>query len=533
MTLQQLGRFGDQLAQPQAGRKQRIWSDGVPKPILDFAPSVVLRSADAVDGMSIEQMLGTLPLDAQASQDPRAYLAAMSAYGYTPAMGIGFREFIARTGLSRIERKLRVKSPLDAAFFHATQACLGEAFRFAEFSKNRRILCLDVNSMFPWILKTARFPNASRLQHDQGPDLLVRLTSGQLDNGMFRTRVTYRAEHREFLNRFAPLFFGFEGGSLPVAQAEGEVFEVWLQHEELLALLPYCDLQVLEGVYSPESIEHPLAAWVDRFYARKRSTDPVEKTVAKAALTTLHTCASRVSSQRLTLTPETLEAEFQKRFLAKPFVSGRYAQPLTDPTEERQRWQLYRHDNAANVYSLAATVYGAARARMFSLIAAIEAIDGASVSYTNIDSLHVSVTPEANTKVLACVDRMRGVGSGLGQMKLEASGDTALWLDAGVYWIGDGSRLVKHASLSQDPQQAFSTKHPFTAIDPFTGLEYQGFTHLFKSLSTAKRLEGNRWVRLTANEIRLGATEHALRRVDEIDRIRPTFDKLRHTLTQL
>lgn len=483
--------------------------------------------------MSIEQMLGTLPSDPRITQDPQAFLAAMSAYGYTPAMGIGFREFIARTGLSRIERKLRVKSPLDAAFFHATQACLGEAFRFAEFSKNRRILCFDVNSMFPWILKTARFPDASRLQHDRGPDLLARLVSGQLDNGMYRTRVTYLPELHEFLNRFAPLFFGFEGGSFPVAQAKGEVFEVWLQHEELLALTPYCDLEVLEGIYSPQSIEHPLAAWVDRFYARKRSADPVEKTVAKAALTTLHTCASRVSSQRLTLTPETLEAEFQKRFLSKPFVSGRYAQPLSDPTEPRQHWKLYRHDNAANVYSLAATVYGAARARMFGLIAAIEGIEGASVSYTNIDSLHVSVSREAEKEVIACVERVRGIGADLGQMKLEASGDTALWLDAGVYWIGDGNRLVKHASLSQNPQQAFSTNHPFTATDPLTGLEYEGFTHLFKSLSTAKRLEGNRWVRLTADEIRLGATEHALRRVDEIDRIRPTFDKLRHTLTQL
>ena len=525
----EFGRFDEKCTPAILGPKSRIWSNGLPQK-KEAAPPVALLNKDNQQGLSIEKMLGNATLHVSGDRDIEKYLTAMSEYNYDTAMGIGFREYIARIGIHKIERTLRTKSALDETFFYTNHACLGEAFRFSEFSRNKQITVFDVNSMFPWIVKTARFPDPSKLLHSQSPDLLDHIKSGKLDNGIFKVHLSYKPEHRALMNKFAPMFFGHEGGAAPVTQADDEVFEIWLQYEELVQLLSYCNIDVLEGVYSEKSISHPLASWVDRFYARKCSQDPIEKIVAKAALTTLHTCASRVSTQTLRLNPENVEQEFIKRFQSRPFTSGRYALLVEEMGNGSQIWSMYNPKNQANVYALAATVYGAARARMLELLIAIDSIEGASVCYTNIDSVHVSSKASATEQVLETVRRMRGIGSELGQMKIEAIGDTAIWLDAGVYWIGKAGTLIKHASLAPEPQNAFATKFPFTATDPSTGLEYQGWTHIFKSLSLAKKLIGNHWVRLSVDEVKLGNLENALRRVKELETIKPAFDKLKHTI---
>jgi hypothetical protein len=526
----EFGRFDEKCTPAINGPKSRIWSNGLPKEKSAERPLVTLNEKDNPQGLSIEKMLGAATLHHTGNDDVEKYLAAMSTYNYDPATNIGFREFIARIGIHKIERTLRTKSALDETFFYTNHACLGEAFRFAEFSKNKQINVFDVNSMFPWIVKTAKFPDPSKLLHSQSPELLDHLKSEKLDNGIFKVHLSYKPEHHALMSKFAPMFFGHEGGSAPVAQMSGEVFETWLHQEELLQLLSYCNIEVLEGIYSEKSISHPLAPWVDKFYERKRSQDPIEKIVAKAALTTLHTCASRVSKQLLRLHPDNVQAEFLKRFQSRPFISGRYAQLIEEMGNGTQIWQMYNVKKPANIYSLAATVYGAARARMLELLIAIDSIEGASVCYTNIDSIHVSSTPAATEQVLATIEKIRGIGPNLGQMKIEATGDTAMWLDAGVYWIGKAGTLIKHAALAPEPENAFATKFPFTATDLETGLEYQGWTHLFKSLSLAKKLIGNHWVRLSVDEVKQGSLENALRRVKELEKIKPAFDKIRHTL---
>lgn len=515
-----MGRFDPALYLPDTpASRQRIYAE---KPALQGGafPS----SLDA-----LRTHFADLPDDAKLEDIPD-YLAAMAHWYYTPG-NLSFREFIAQQGLFKIERTLRHKSSLDTAFFHSTHALLGEAFRFSELSRNRRVLALDVNSMFPWLLKTARFPDSARLRHEVAGDLLQRILSGRLDHGLFLCGIRYLDPYRDCLNRLAPIFCGIEGRSVPLTQAPDETFVVWLHAIEVRTLAPYCEIAISEGIHSDASIGHPLAGWVDNYYAKKQRGTPIERKVAKAALTTLHTAASRVRSQSTPWLDRDAEQDlFHERFRAKPFVSGRYAQILAEDARGRRRWRLYNPNHPSSVHCLAATVYAHARARLFSLLKAIEDSQLAKVCYANIDSVHLAVQKGQEPAILDFINDRFGIGNDLGQLKIEAQADHGLWLDAGVYWLfnRDGT-LVKHAALDPNPAEAFATWRTYLYDDPITGDTEEGRLGLLKSLATHKRLApDNTWRRLNRNEVRQGPGRWALDRIAEAPRIMRTFDFVRH-----
>jgi hypothetical protein len=527
-----LGRF-DPFIYPiehLSATKRRIFSLAPAKARTTPALAVLKKDEETQPGMmSIERALGSLKTFGEPLQDLDAYIAAMAAYGYTPDVHRTFRRHIVELGHFKIERTLRSKSDLDFAFFFGSHQCYGEAYKLGEFSKNRSVLCLDMNSMFPWILKTARFPNPSKLTYREGIFLLGAILSGAIDNGIFRCHIRYLPAHRAFLNRFAPLYFGRHGISHPVAQEDGDSFDVLLHACEIKVLARMCEIDVLGGVYSEESIAHPLAGWVDRYYAAKQHGTPHERQVAKAALTSLHTCASRVSTEKKWLAPDQIEQEFAHRFGAEPFTSTRYAQLLDQKDNGAALMSLYRVDNDRNVYSLASTVYAEARARMLALFAQIDGEMGATICYSNIDSLHLSVRSDRVDALLAHIHAVHGVGPSLGQLKVEAVGRAALWLDAGVYWIADDSgRLIKHASIQTNPAKAFALSLRYLATDPITHEKVARRLRLFKTLGVSKELgPDGRWQRLPAHQFFEGTYAPMMRRLVQHQEIRRAFDRMR------
>jgi hypothetical protein len=453
----------------------------------------------------------------------------MAEYGYAPRAGKTFRSHIVDLGQHKIERAIRSKSDLDFAFFYGSHQVYGEAYKLGEFSKNRCVVCLVVISMFPWIVKTAGFPNPSKLVYRVGALLRGAILSGTVDNGIFRCLVKHHPEYAGFLNRFGPFYFGRHGVSYPVAQAEGEVFEVLLHACEINALAPMCDIEVVDGVFSLESIAHPLASWVDRYYETKRHGTPHQRTVAKAALTTLHTCASRVSTEDKWLAASEVDTEFAVRFGSGPFTSSRYAQVRSEREDGAKLMSLYKVDNDKNVYSFASTVYAESRARMLTLFAKLDGLLGATVCYSNIDSIHLSVRHNRLEALLAEIDSMHGIGPDLGQLKVEAVARRALWLDAGVYWLGDeNGKLIKHASINPDPDKAFALSARYLTKDLLTGEPATRRLRLFKTLSVSKQLSPDgRWLRATGALFGNGVLPAVMQRLSQQEQVRHAFDKFR------
>ncbi|WP_410968561.1 hypothetical protein, partial [Salmonella sp. SAL4443] len=90
------------------------------------------------------------------------------------------------------------------------------------------------------------------------------------------------------------------------------------------------------------------------------------------------------------------------------FTSTRYAQMLDQKDSGDILMSLYRVDNDRNVYSLASTVYAEARARMLALFAQIDGRMGATLCYSNIDSIHLSVRSDRVDALLAHIHAVHG-----------------------------------------------------------------------------------------------------------------------------
>lgn len=460
-----------------------------------------------------------------------AQLKAMSQWGYDPTLSATtFRNHIATAAQYKVERALRTKSSLDEAFFYTSQSCISEAFKISEFSSAREVLTLDVNSMFPWILKTAPFPDPSRLQLNTAKDILEKVMSGEIDNGIALCKVIYKSQWLEKLNEFAPIFFGASFGTSPITQASNEQFVVWLHACEIRALWPYCTIECALAIHSPKSIKHPLYSWVDKGYALKASAEPQEREVAKEALTTLHSCTiTRKMTKTSWLDEEEVKTIFANTFMSEPFERQSYAQTIDQDDRGRSRLRIYDVHNPKNVYCLSSTVFAQARARMFELIMHTSAIEGVRVCYSNIDSMHISLPQGQADRVLAGISAFQRIGNQLGELKVECQSKHGVWLDAGVYWLLDEDMQVKKfASIDAEQSNPFKTHATYTYTCPLTHTPKEGVMPLFKSLSFYKRLDksGN-WTRPSSDELLRGADHLANQRTLELNKIIKVFAKIR------
>lgn len=431
-------------------------------------------------------------------------------WGYGEQSTQSFRQHITQAGQFKIERAVRTKNELDQAFFHTPQCGLSEAIGFMEMSRNRKIVALDFNSMFASIVASARFPNPSQLQQDKASDLLKRITEQTIDHGIFLCRIKPKAEFRALVAKFAPLFMGNEGRCTAIRLSQNESLTAWLHACEVNALHPYCHIEVQQGIYSKESISHPLASWVPKAFDLKANGTQLQRVIAKEVLTSLHTCCARVSMINTQwLQTHEVEEEFLKRFNSPPFEHPHYGYKMTERItqtgETLQKWRLFRTDNPSNVYCLSSTVYAHARTKLFKLLVAASELDQARVCYFNIDSLHLSVPTEAVDRTLDALQKTHPITAQLGHLKIEAIADAGLWLDAGLYWLFDwrdgAQRLVKHGALHKEPQQAFEMRKSIEVFDPFLGYETPATLHLLKTMSPHKRLRGNQWHRPSPGDV--------------------------------
>lgn len=464
------------------------------------------------------------------SLTPEAVLA-MREWQYDPrTSGTTFRNHISTAAQFKVERAIRTKSELDDAFFFTSQQCISEAYKLCELSSNRRVLVLDVNSMFPWILKTAKFPDPSKLKLERSATLKQRIEDGEIDNGMFLCRVKYKTQHANSLNEFAPIFCGIKGASVAVAQSKEEQFALWLHCCEIKSLLPYADIDVSMGIFSSESIAHPLRTWVDKGYAQKQRSTGSARDVAKDALTTLHCCTlTRKTTQTEWLTQEDVEEVFSEKFLSEPFEKQNYAQTIDQDDKGRCKLRIYDQRNPKNIYSLSSCVFAQARAKMFDLIMHTRKMSNVRICYSNIDSLHLSVDSDAVQTTLEHIGKYQPVGQGLGELKLECNAKHGVWFDAGVYWLFDEDmKVMKFATIDSDAAAPLKTRAKYNYECPITGIQKQASMPLFKSLSQSKMLDkAHNWIRPTLKQATQSESAMANTRTGQIKEIVRIFKKIR------
>lgn len=523
------GRFSKEPWSPSENStaRQRIFSQ---KPTKASQAKSELNIQEAFPNPDIQERIQRL----NASNDDIA--KELFRWGYGKECESSFRKHITQAGQFKIERKIRSKSSLDQAFFHTPQCGLGEAIEFSEFSKKRKILALDFNSMFASIVAYENFPDPQKLQLRTSGPFLESIIDNRINQGIFFCEIEPKPEHLRKLSQFAPLFMGSEGRTTPIRLAKNQAIQAWFHAVEIKAIHPYCNITISQGIFSEKAINHPLATWVGPAFELKRHGNELQKTIAKEMLTSLHTCASRASMMTTNWkSQEEVEQEFLQRFKCQPFDHPHYGYKLSEREVNDgsflQKWRIYKTDNNSNVYSLSSTVYACARAKLFKLLMTASSMDGARVCYYNIDSIHLSVPSDQVKATLDLIHQSHPISDQLGHLKLEAIAQAGLWLDSGLYWLFDWrdgqGNLVKHGALHKDKEKAFELKRTIEVFDEFLGFKTPTNLHLLKTMSPHKRLQGNRWIRPKAEEFHKGRAAASSQRVEESGRIINTILKAR------
>lgn len=408
-------------------------------------------------------------------------LSACEVIGeFDPNHGISFREHISSLCGYRIERALRVKSGLDSNFFSVTMRCYSEVFKLAHSAPDAGVLVLDVNSMFPWILSSMRFPDPRALvvTHE---NVLPLILSGKIDNGLFQCQLKVKPTHRDFISSYGPFWAGLGGDDFPIDIEDHQV-KVGLHACEIKALAPYLDIEVLSGTFSRVSIGHPLASMAIKLYEMRTSATGILKAALKCCLTTMH-----ASTMRQSKTSSNMASSDE--LMAIP--GGAYSRITPGGIKG------YRIDNDRNLYSLTSTVFAHARAHMLQLLADFHSLrpQGVEVTYANIDSLHL-VVPDELRHSPAFLDLLKKyVSPALGHLKIECEGRRALWLSPGNYLVVDeNNKIVKSGGNWTTGDRVASTlTHRYMPYFDYNINEVsQKRLDVFRSLSHEKQLSNDK-----------------------------------------
>ncbi len=401
----------------------------------------------------------------------------------------------------RQERSLRYKSSLDHKVYFSCLPPYQEVFKAKEARVGRTIYALDFNSMYPACMQGA-YPSPKHLKHLMfGTNDVLNSNS---DDGFYR--VVLKDAKDTFFLKHHPFRFAKSNKSYNFNLEVGDSIEVFLPKDEIIAYSKFFTfVEMVEGIVSSKSINHPLAKEVRDLFSIKESssTSNVRRNLTKFEMLMASSAANplRYQKRRFQTLDEAVEAvenslsikfdqvlsSAQKIELAK---SGNRLR-IDAAMSGGYRAEIVKIDSCEAVYSLFSKTVSNSRIRMMALIEKLLLVESLEVCYANVDSLHISIATvdERQLSDLLSSDLSREMGG----LKIEAVATSGYWSDLGRYWLIGEAGVVKYANVLFRTK---TTKHPFVdnrlirRLHSLDGFKYVQpfFLRIQKTFSYKKRL---------------------------------------------
>jgi hypothetical protein len=357
---------------------------------------------------------------------------------------------LAQQHLRTAVRKLRFKNKLDRHFFFAYKDGYQEVFKLKEERPERVIIALDFNSMYLDSMK-GKFcsPTSIEYKHFGGSTN----EPSDLATGIYRVRLV--AAKQSFLLDHHPFRYKRLGRSYYFRMNCGDTIETLLHKDEVAYFAPFFDrVEIVEGLFSVETIEHPLlnqglALYAQRMYHRRRG-DRVKENLCKLSIQHMH---SATNQKRFA------KKGFKSMKEVQEFLSMKFAMNLDkigldevanflashkyfELTRTHQRFLLSYLDIGAGsvVFSLSAQVVANARLKLLQTLEVFLNHPSVELCYANIDSIHLSIHREEINNFLESNQSM--ISDRVGDLKVEAIADRGYWFDVGRYWLKKDEDVV-------------------------------------------------------------------------------------------
>ncbi|WP_460427381.1 hypothetical protein [Azotobacter armeniacus] len=363
-------------------------------------------------------------------------------------------------------KKLRFKNGYDRHFFFAYKDAYQEVFKLKEERPDRVIIALDFNSMYLDCMK-GRFCNPASIEYKDFRGSAAE--PNDLASGIYRVRLL--AARQSFLLDHHPFRYKRLGYSYYFRMNCSDTIETLLHKDEISYFAIFFErVEIIEGLFSVDTIEHPLLSkgldlYAERMYHRRRG-DRIKENLCKVTMQHMHSATN--------------QKRFAKMFFddieqVRDFLSTRFAMNLNTigPDEiadfltrhkyfsltcTPQGYQLSYLDAGASsvVFSLSAQVVANARIKMLKMLDRFLSYRSVELCYANVDSIHLSIHRD---EVDGFFEQNRDmISDQLGALKVEAIADQGYWFDVGRYWLKKDGDVVlfKNKGFNQE-----------AAADPF------------------------------------------------------------------
>lgn len=374
-------------------------------------------------------------------------------------------DYVINNGLKKITNKLSfVNKQLDKNFLEVMQSGWGECFKLQENRKDRKILAIDVNSMFPYCMQIPNFIEINKMKMEKGNENSLNNIKNGL-NGMsvvkFKLKENISKEDENFINNYNFFQINKEGNKFHFNNFKDLEIETYMLNSEIRELERYFDFEIKEIISSDRNISHYLSNTTKKFYQyRTEEPNNLVKKVIKTMLVAYHSITNKnimknevkIFKNRITC------VNYFKHYLKKTEIIDFktlcfYKQKKLDNLFIRDV-EILKDDKikvsfktpsinlTTQIYSLPAQIMSNSRIKIFQTIRKIEDFnssipneDKVEICYTNIDSIHLSLKEKDIEKFKKYFNEE--LGQELGLFKIEGVFDCGLWFDPGRYWLFD------------------------------------------------------------------------------------------------
>ncbi len=390
-------------------------------------------------------------------------------------------------------RKLRFKSLLDNNFFFAVKPGFADIFKLLENRPNRKIYQLDVNSMHPFAMTKENYSNPRDLSYYKTNNiediLLDKITNG-IFNCVLKIKSTLNEKDLNFIKYF-PFNEIKEQTTIPINITKNDTINILLHANEIKFYSKYFDITLEDGVYSENSISHPLKKWVLDTYDKRLQSSGIQKDFYKFILVLSHSIALTFTSKTELLDIESLKIIFEQEYQMNynnEELSNKYFS-IKEIKNNSARLKSYDIKNSNNVYSLYSQVLANTRIHLLELY---EKIHNSSkefeLCYCNIDSLHISI-PSDKEELFKDTIKDLISPTELGKLKIESITNRGIWFEPGRYWLFNDNKLVNFKNtIFNDNNKDY--KCIFKKVSYYKNKKYHlNYFSLFKSLQHKKYIE--------------------------------------------
>lgn len=353
----------------------------------------------------------------------------------------------------KIERKLRTKNNLDDLLYFTYQSPFQEVFKFIEERPGREIIVLDFNSMFADNISCS-FPDPKKLKFREFNTKV--LSFDGFDDGFYLVDLV-NLKNKDFA-KIHPFKFSRLNKKFPFKLKIGDSLKIFLPKEEIVFLSKFFEeVHVEIGIYSSQSTFHPLLVDVIKLHEAKikAGSDGSLSNLIKHVMTTAYSAANPkrfkvCEFESLDLILEYLESyyffERDDALTLEQNLDCLITSGLIEIENNRSTYKLrfLRWENNESVYTYFSKMISNSRVKIITLILDLVKVPTLELCYVNVDSVHVSIDKNLRN----CLDSVLAnyLGSGIGELKIEAVGNRGYWFDLGRYWIFNDDSIVKFSN---------------------------------------------------------------------------------------